>query len=58
MIISIVKDWFIQFEGLSRNVSVLVGSESGLIVDLACLRKKVLNTLSNFELKNYSCAFS
>ena len=58
MIISIVKDWFIQFEGLSRNVSVLVASESGLIVDLACLRKKVLNTLSNFELKNYSCAFS
>ena len=58
MIISIVKDWFIQFEGLSRNVSVLVGSESGLIVDLACPRKKVLNTLSIFELKNYSCAFS
>ena len=37
---------------------VLVGSDRGLIVDLAGLRKKVLNTLSNFELKSYSCAFS
>ena len=58
MIISIVKDWFKRFKGLRRSVTFLVGSERGLIVDLACLRKKVLNTLSNFELKNYSCAFS
>ena len=58
MIIGIVKDWFVRFEDLRRSATVLVGSESGLIVYLACLRKKVLNTLSNFELKNYSCAFS
>ena len=38
----LVKDWFIQFEGLRRSVTVLVGSERGLIVDLACLRKKNL----------------
>ena len=37
---------------------VLVGSTGGLIVDLGVLRKKVHNTLSNFELKSYSCAFS
>ena len=37
---------------------VLVGSTGGLIVDLGGLRKKVLHTLSNFELKIYSCAFS
>ena len=42
MILSIVKDWFIRFEGLRRSVTVLVGSERGLIVDLACLRKKYL----------------
>ena len=58
VIFILVKDWFMRFEGLRRSVTVLVGSERGLIVDLACLRKKVLNTLSNFELKNYSCAFS
>ena len=40
MIISIVKDWFIRFEGVSRSVTALVGSERGLFVDLACLRKK------------------
>ena len=42
MIISTVKDWFIRFEGLRRSVTVLVGSGRGLIVDLACLRKKYL----------------
>ena len=42
MIISIVKDWFVRFEGLRRSVTVLVGSERGLSVDLACLRKKNL----------------
>ena len=42
MILSIVKDLFKSFEGLSRSVIVLVGSERGLIVDLACLRKKYL----------------
>ena len=58
MIFSVVKDLFKRFEGLFRSVIVLVGSTRGLIVDLGGLRKKVLNTLSNFELKNYSCAFS
>ena len=57
MIINIVKDWFIRFEGLRRSITVLVGSEREINIDLACLRKKVLNTLSNFELKNNSCAF-
>ena len=36
---------------------MLVGSTGGLIVDLGGLNK-VLNTLLNFELKIYSCAFS
>ena len=40
VIISIVKDWFIQFEGLRRSVAFLVGYERGLTVDLACLREK------------------
>ena len=40
MILSIVKDLFKSFEGLSRSVIVLVGSERGLIVDLACLGKR------------------
>ena len=53
-----MKDLFKYFEGLCRSVIVLVGSDRGLVVDLAGLRKKVLNTLSNFELKNYSCTFS
>ena len=42
MILSIVKDLFKSFEGLSRSVIVLVGSERGFIVDLAWLRKKDL----------------
>ena len=54
----LVKDWFIRFEGLRRNFIVLLGSDRGLIVDLACLRKKVLNTLSSFELKKYCFAVS
>ena len=37
---------------------VLVGCTGWLVVDLGGLRKKVLSKLSNFELKNYSCAFS
>ena len=42
MILSIVKDLFNSFEVLSKSVIVLVGCERGLIVDLACLRKKNL----------------
>ena len=37
-----MKDLFKQFEGLCRSVIVLVGSDRGLIVDLAGLRKKYL----------------
>ena len=58
MILSIVKDLFKSFEGQRRSVIVLLGSERELIDDVAGLRKKALNTLSNFERKNYSCAFS
>ena len=58
MIFNIAEDLFKLFEGLCRSVLVVVGSTGGLIIDLAGLRKKVLNTLSKFELKSYSCAFS
>ena len=34
-----------------RSVKTLIGAEIELIVDLAGLGKKELNTLSNFELK-------
>ena len=37
-----MKDLFKYFEGLCRSVIVLVGSDRGLIVDLAGLRKKYL----------------
>ena len=42
MILSIFKDLFKFFEGLCRNVIVLVGSTEGLIVDLGGLRKQYL----------------
>ena len=42
MLLRIVKNLFKLFEGLRRSVRVLVGFEKGLIVDLACLRKKNL----------------
>ena len=37
-----VKDLFNGIEGLRRSVKVLVGSDRGLIVDLADLSKKYL----------------
>ena len=37
-----MKDLFNLFEGLSRCVIVLLGSDRGIIVDLAGLRKKYL----------------
>ena len=37
-----MKDLFKYFEGLRRRVIVLVGSDGGIIVDLAGLRKKYL----------------
>ena len=47
-----VKDLFKWFEGLRRSVTVRLQSERERIFDLGCIRKKVLDTLSNFALKN------
>ena len=58
VIFSIVRDLLNWIAGLPKTVIVLVGSERWLIVDLACMRKRRLNTLPDFELKNYSLAFS
>ena len=58
MTFSLVKDLFKWIEVLSRSVIILVGSDAGIISDIGDLRKKVLSTLSNFELKKYSCAVS
>ena len=52
MTFSLVKDLFKWIEVLSRSVIILVGSDAGIISDIGDLRKKVLSTLSNFELKN------
>ena len=52
MTFSIVKDLFKWIEVLSRSVIILVGSDAEIISNIGDLRKKVLNTLSNFELKN------
>ena len=51
MTFSLVKDLFKWIEVLSRSVIILVGSEAEIISNIGDLRK-VLNTLSNFELKN------
>ena len=58
MTFSLVKDLFKWIEGLSRSVIILVGSEVEIISNIGDLRKKVFSTLSNFELKKYSCAVS
>ena len=47
-----VKDLFKWIEGLGRSVTVRVHSDRERIFDLGCIRKKVLDTLSNFALKN------
>ena len=57
VIFILVKDWFIRFEGLRRSVKVLVGSERGLIVDLACLRKKYLIRCQTSSSKNIHMRF-
>ena len=57
MTFSLVKDLFKWIEVLSRSVIILVGSEAEIISDIGDLRK-VIRTLSNFELKKYSCAVS
>ena len=58
VIFSLAKDFFKWIEVLSRSVIILEDSETEIIFDIGHLRKKVLNTLSNFELKKYSCAVS
>ena len=58
MIFSLVKGLFKWVEVLSRRVITLLGSETDIIFEMGHLRKKVLNTLSNFELEKYSCAVS
>ena len=52
MSFSLVKDLFKWIEVLSRSVIILVGSEAEIVSNIGDLRKKLLNTLSNFELKN------
>ena len=52
VIFILVRDWFIRFEGLRRSVTVLVGSERGLIDDQACLRKKYLTRCQVSSSKN------
>ena len=58
VILILVKDWFIRFEGLHRSVTVLVGSERGLFVDLACLRKKYLTRCQvSSSITYFFCSF-
>ena len=52
LLFNLVKDLFKRFEGLGRSVTVRVQSHRERIFNLACIRKKVLDTLSNFALKN------
>ena len=51
MFFHIVKDLFKSNEGLIRSGKVQISSKGDGIVALAGLRKKVLNTLSDFALK-------
>ena len=51
LLFNVVKDLF-KFESLGRSVTVWVQYERERIFDLGGLRKKVLDTLSNFALKN------
>ena len=48
---NLVKDLFKWIEGLGRSDTVRVQSEAERIFDLGGIRKKVLDTLSNFALK-------
>ena len=51
MFFNIVKDLFKSVAGLLTSGKVQIGSRGEGIVDVAALRKKVLNTLSGFALK-------
>ena len=48
---NLVKDLFNWIEDLGRSVTVQVQSENERIFDQGTMRKKVLDTLSNFALK-------
>ena len=52
LLFNVVKDLFKWIESLGRSVTVRVQYERERIFDLGGLRKKVLDTLSNFALKN------
>ena len=54
---NVVKDVFKWIEGLCRSVIILVSSNRGYFSSW-WPTKKVLNTLSNFELKKYAYAIS
>ena len=49
---NLVKEFFKWIEGLGRSFNVRLQSEGERIFDLGDIRKKVLDTLSNFALKN------
>ena len=49
---NLVKDIFKWIEGLGRSVTVWVQPEGERIFELGEIQKKVLDTLSNFALKN------
>ena len=51
LLFNLVKDLFKWIEGLRRNVTARVKSERRIIFDLDSI-KKILDTLSNFALKN------
>ena len=51
LLFNLVKDLFKRIEGLGRSVTVREQYERERIFDLGGIRKKVLDTLSNFALK-------
>ena len=55
---NLVKDLFKLNEGWSRSVSILVGSESAVIFDLGCLRKKYSCRCQILRSKECRCAVS
>ena len=52
LLFNLVKDITKWIEGPGTRVTVQVQSERERIFDLGCIRKKVLDTLSNFALRN------
>ena len=58
VIFSLVNHLFNWVEVLNRSVIILVGSENRDNIWYRSSTKKILNTMSNFELKKHSCAVS